>query len=468
MAARYSQVRSMKNGTSVRLHTEDAEPSNTVHAAPYAWYALLLLNLAYICSFIDRTILNMMIVPIKADLGLSDTQMSLIIGLAFSLFYVTAGIPIARLADRYSRRSIIIMGILIWSGMTSSGALAFSFFSLFALRVGVAVGESALSPSAMSMIADLFPRDKVSTASGLYSSAVYIGTGLALLLGGVVIESFILRDMVDVPVLGELRPWQFVFLLAGIPGFLVATLMLFTMREPARSRIAQESDEMPTFSEFLRYFYRHKDVYLRIIGGTAMFSLMGFAIASWLPTYFLRVFELSYSEIGTKLGISLMSGGAIGVIFGGLIASILFKKHRDAVCLVGMAAAIGSLVFGVWVTRAASADMAFLLVFPAYVFKTLPIGVSLAAVVLITPSRMRAQTIALFLLLDSLIGLGLGPTAVALFTDYVFQDEALVGNSMAAVIATTMPIAFILYASARRRYRRIIDRQTQLTLLELA
>jgi MFS family permease len=432
--------------------------------APRAWYTLLVLHLAYVCSFVDRTLLGMLVTPIKADLGVSDTQMSLLIGAAFSVFYVLAGIPIARLSDRYARRNVIVIGILLWSIATSAGAFAFSFATLFALRVGVAVGESALSPSALSMLSDLFPKERLSLATGIYAAAAFVGTGVALVAGGALIDILTLQGGISLAGIGHLHPWQGVFLLAGLPGLVVSALMVLTLREPSRvhtphgtqAQSASSSAHVPTFAEFLRYVFDNRAVYLRIIVATVMFSLVGFALSSWLPAYFTRTFALSNTEIGARLGLMLMFGGGAGVVVGGLLGSAMFTKHKDAACLLGMGSAVGTLLFGAAVTLVGDASSAFLLVLPAYFFKSLPNGVALAAIVLVTPSRMRAQLVALYLLFDSLIGFGLGPIAVALLTDFVFRDESQVGLALATVIAIVMPIAFVLYQSARTGYTALV------------
>jgi MFS family permease len=429
-----------------------------------AWYTLFLLHLAYVCSFVDRALLGMLLMPIKTDLGVSDVQMSLLIGVAFSVFYVVAGIPIARLSDRYARRNVILIGILLWSIATSAGALASSFVMLFALRVGVAVGESALSPSALSMLSDLFPKHKLSTATGIYSAATFVGTGVALLAGGALIDVLTRQGGISLAGIGHLQPWQGVFLLAGLPGIVVVTLMLLTLREPQRmhrspSERAQGVSaiaDVPTFAQFLQYVFENRAVYLRIAVATVMFSLMGFALSSWLPAYFTRAFALSNTEIGARLGVMIMVGGGAGVIAGGLLGTALFKTHSDAVCLLGMGSAVGAVSFGMAVTLVSHADLAFWLVLPAFFFKSLPNGVGLAAIVLVTPGRMRAQMVALYLLLDSLVGFGLGPTAVAVLTDFVFRDETQVGLALTTVIAVIMPISFALYQSARAGYRAMV------------
>jgi hypothetical protein len=183
---------------------------------------------------------------------------------------------------------------------------------------------------------------------------------------------------------------------------------------------------------------------------------MGFALSSWLPAYFTRVFALSNTEIGARLGTMIMLGGGAGVIAGGLLGTALFRTRSDAVCLLGMGSAVGALLFGAAVTLVSDAHLAFWLVLPTFFFKSLPNGVGLAAIVLVTPSRMRAQMVALYLLLDSLVGFGVGPTAVAVLTDLVFQDEAQVGLALTTVIAVIMPLSFVLYRSARAGYRALV------------
>jgi MFS family permease len=437
-----------------------------------AWYTLFLLHLAYVCSFVDRALLGMLVTPIKMDLGVSDVQMSLLIGVAFSVFYVVAGIPIARLSDRYARRNVILIGVLLWSIATSAGALATSFAMLFLLRAGVAVGESTLSPSALSMLSDLFPKHRLSTATGLYAAATFVGTGVALLAGGALIDILTRQGGLTFAGIGHMKPWQSVFFLAGLPGILVVTLMLLTLREPQRvstssgavaepPRVATAppgvvTEPVPTFAQFMRYVFDNRAVYLRLTVATVMFSLMGFALSSWLPAYFTRTFGLSSTDIGARLGVMIICGGGAGVVAGGLLGTALFKTRTDAVCLLGMGSAVGALVFGAAVTLAGHANLAFWLVLPAFFFKSLPNGVGLAAIVLVTPSRMRAQMVALYLLLDSLVGFGLGPTAVAVLTDFVFKDEAQVGRALATVIAVIMPISFVLYRSARADYRAMV------------
>jgi MFS family permease len=195
------------------------------HTSAYGWYVVCVLTLAYVVSFLDRQILALMVEPIKHDLGLTDTQMSLLMGLAFGIFYTLMGVPLGRLADRTSRRALIATGVGVWCLMTASCGLARSFGQLFVARIGVGVGEAALTPAAISMISDYFPRQKRGRAIGFYNMGVSLGAGTAMVLGGVVISYVMSAAPVELPGVGELKSWQLVFMLVGLPGLAIVALM---------------------------------------------------------------------------------------------------------------------------------------------------------------------------------------------------------------------------------------------------
>ncbi|MCS5575183.1 MAG: MFS transporter, partial [Pseudomonadales bacterium] len=208
-----------------------------------AWYMVILLTALYMLSFLDRTIIVLLVEPIKADLGLTDTELSLLYGLAFAVFYTFLGIPIARLADRKSRRVIIMVGVSIWSLATAVCGLAKNFGQLFAARVSVGVGEASLSPAAYSMISDSFPTEQRAAAMSVYTMGLYLGVGFALILGGVVIDWVGEGTLTEVPVLGLLAPWQLTFMIVGLPGLLLA-LMMLTVTEPARRQSTAETSNI--------------------------------------------------------------------------------------------------------------------------------------------------------------------------------------------------------------------------------
>ena len=203
-----------------------------------SWYIVGVLTVAYTCSFIDRSVLGLMVGPIRDELGITDTQFSLLQGLAFAIFYTLLGIPIARLADRTNRRNIVAAGIALWSLMTALCGLARSFGSLFMARVGVGVGEAALAPAAFSLITDLFPRKKVGRAIGTYQTGLFVGYGLSVILGGWLVGTLEQGPPLELPLLGELSAWRATLVIVGLPGLVIALLCL-TFREPARHGGAQ-------------------------------------------------------------------------------------------------------------------------------------------------------------------------------------------------------------------------------------
>ena len=199
-----------------------------------AWYAVVILTIAYVVSFLDRQLLSLVVPLVKRDLLLTDTQVSLLLGLAFALFYTTMGIPIGRLADKKSRRAIIAAGISFWCLMTAACGLAKNYTQLFLARVGVGVGEATLSPSSLSMIGDYFPKEKRGKALGLFNIGVSVGSGIAFIIGGQIIAYVASRDNLILPIIGEIYPWQALFIMVGLPGLIVAALMM-TVKEPERS-----------------------------------------------------------------------------------------------------------------------------------------------------------------------------------------------------------------------------------------
>ena len=278
-----------------------------------AWYTVGVLTLAYLFSYIDRQILSLMVGPIKRDLGLTDTQFSLLHGLAFAIFYTLLGIPIARLADNRNRRTLIAIGVALWSLATAAGGLARNFGQLFAARVAVGVGEAALSPAAYSMLADRFPGDRLGKAIGIYSSGVFIGIGLSFIIGGVLVAGLEAAGGLTVPLLGTLKSWQATFIIVGLPGLLVAALVL-TLKEPERRSLAGNSaPERLDNRQILNWLSAHKRLYLTHFAGFAMMTLLFNAIMAWAPELFIRIHDVERGVIGIRLGILAAVFGGAGI-----------------------------------------------------------------------------------------------------------------------------------------------------------
>lgn len=420
-----------------------------------AWYAVFVLTLAYTLSFIDRTILSLLVGPIRADLQISDTGFSLLHGLAFALFYTIVGIPIGRLADRSSRRNIIVIGIAAWSLATAACGLARSFVQLFLARVLVGVGEATLSPAAYSMIADLFPRNRVGRALGVYSSGVFIGIGLSFLIGGAAITW-----ISGSPLFSDSRfaPWQITFILVGLPGLLVALLAL-TLREPVRRRLPGRSEAVAaggaSFGEVVAWFTTHRATYLGHFAGFSLLTVVFNAIMAWAPEYFIRIHGMARADAGFWLGLIVLVFGGAGITVGGIVTDMLAQRgYTDAPIRAGLIGGILTAPFAGVTMLVPDATLSLLLFCPLLFFASFPFGPATVALQLISPNNMRAQFSALFLFVINLAGIGLSGTIVALITDYGFGDDMRLHHSMAIVGGSGALLACLVLWWAAGHYRR--------------
>jgi len=424
-----------------------------------AWYAVVILVIAFIFSFIDRIIIAMLVEPLKQDLGLSDTQLGLLQGLAFAVFYATVGLPIGRLADRRSRRAIIGWGIFLWSIMTAVCGLARNFWELFLARVGVGVGEAALSPAAYSMIADYFPREKLGRALGVYQSGAFFGAGLSFLVGGLVIQAASRAGEVSLPFLGEVRAWQLVFFAVGLPGVLVALLML-TVREPVRrGQLAAGGAGLP-LAQVLGYARQRWRVFVLHFTGFALLAVPLTAILTWAFVYFTRVLGFTPPEAGLRLGGLLIVLSPLGVYGGGWLADHLQRRgYRDATLRVALLAAAGLLPLSAVSALTMDRDLTVALFGPLIFFASLSMAVAPAALQVVTPNQMRGQVSAVWMLVLNLVTAGLGPSAVGVITDHVFGDPMAVGKSIALVNCLTVPLAALALWAALAPFRRAAEEQ---------
>ncbi|MFZ8887601.1 MAG: spinster family MFS transporter [Steroidobacteraceae bacterium] len=422
-----------------------------------SYYAVGVLTVAYVLSFIDRTILALLVAPIRADLGISDTQLSLLHGLAFAIFYTTLGIPIALLADRLNRRNIIAAGIAVWSLATAVCGLTRSFAQLFLARVAVGVGEAALSPAAYSMIADLFPRERLGRALGIYNVGAFAGAGLAFLIGGAVIAAVAQAGAVHLPVLGEVRSWQLVFFIVGLPGLLVA-LWVLTLAEPAR-RVEASTDGLSSrLAACLGHMRQHWQAYATHLVGFTLIGLVFNATLAWMPTHLIRNHGLATADAAFGVGMALLVMGSAGVMAGGLLTDRLDSRGPgDGALKVGLLSACLSLPLATACTLMPNATLTLGLYAGLVFATTLPFGAAAAAIQVITPTGMRATASAIYLFLLNLVGLGAGPTLVAMTTDFLFADDLAVGRSVALVGTLAALPAIGLFLWGLPHYRKIAN-----------
>ena len=416
----------------------------------YAWWVVVVLTLTQALAFVDRQVLALLVQPIERDLHVSDTQISLLYGLSFALFYVAVALPIARLADSSNRRNIVAGAVAVWSVMTGLCGLAGNFPQLVAARLGVGAGEAGLSPAAQSMMADYFPKERLSAALGLFSMGISLGGGLALIGGGALIA--------EAPHIAHwlspdhpLPAWRIVMLAVGLPGLLVAALFV-TVREPERRGSGPAA--LP-LAEVFAWLSRHRWTYLGLMGALSMMVFVGQAGSAWIPAFFERRFGWTGPEVGARYGPLVLVCGGAGFLAGGWIASWLRRGRAPRAYLqVGLAGFAGAAALAAAFPLAPNANMALVLIGAMGFFAGLPSGGGYAALQEITPARMRAQVTALNGLLVNLIGAGLGPLSVGLITDYGFRDPHKVQLSLSLVAAIAGPVTLAAFVLALKGYAR--------------
>lgn len=414
----------------------------------YPWYALGVLILAYIFAFLDRQILNLLVEPIKRDLHLNDTQVSLLQGLAFALFLSIGGLPLGRLIDTRRRVTVLAVGIAVWSVMTAGCGLARTYVQLLLCRVGVGVGEAAMTPSAYSLIGDLFKPRQLGLAVGLYSMGAYFGSGLALIAGASVIAAIPVGEII-LPLLGPVQGWQTIFLVVGLPGLLVA-LLVATLREPRRGGPGASP---PSWAETLAYFRANATALIPVNLCVAFSAMAMYGLAAWIPSFFIRAFGWTASEVGHGFGLIVMTCGAAGTLSAGLLGDRLkargLKRGRMWVML---GAATAAIPFAIAAPLSPSPALALTLIAPLIFCLTLAIGSGPATLQEVTPNRMRGMQHALAVLTVNLVGLGLGPTLIALITDYGLQDERKVGLALAIGAPLMLAVSVLIGLVALKPY----------------
>jgi MFS family permease len=408
----------MSNAASPTLPT----PAPFVVAPSYRTYALSLLLGIYTLNFLDRQIVNILAEPIKQELGLQDWQLGMLTGLSFALFYTVLGLPIARLAERGNRVAIISVAVAVWSAFTVACGLAQSFTQLLLARIGVGVGEAGCTPPAHSLITDYTPKEKRASALAFYSMGVPIGSLLGLAMGAVIADQF---------------GWRVAFLVAGLPGLLLAAVAWFTLKEPRKAAAAASTvgaETAPSFGEALREL-RSKKTFWRVAMAAALISFIGYAHVAFFGSFFLRVhgpalegladrvggalgMELgALGFLGPALGLMIGLSGALGTWLGGQIADRAAQKDIRAYMSVPALAVLAGLPFFVAAMLVADPLWALLLLVLPTLFNSLWYGPVYAAVQGMVQPRTRATAVAVLLFVVNLIGLGLGPLLVGLLSD---------------------------------------------------
>jgi MFS family permease len=425
----------------------------------YQWFLVLMLTVLYTSSYIDRQILGLLVKPIRADLHISDTEYSYLSGFAFVTMYSIVGIPLGWAVDRWNRRAIIVAGVSVWSLMTAGCGLAGSFSRLFALRIGVGIGEATLSPASYSLISDYFPPGKLSRALSVYGLGIPIGTGLALVIGGSVVQAFERLGPLDLPLLGSTKPWQTVFLTIGLPGLLLAGAAALVIREPSRRLEGDQGNrDAPSIAEAAIFMWKNASIYLSLSFGLGLLVVYAYGAAAWYPAFLQRVQGFSIADAGLFLGTTNMVFGILGSVTAGFLADrLIVRGHSDGQFIVPMIYAVGVTVCGVGAGIAPAPWLSLTFVALSSFFANTTLGCVAAAVQVATPRRMRGQMSAFFLFVAAFVGIAVGPTAVAASTDYIFGYDGAVGYSL-ALVALVFPAlgALTLQLGRRAMHERVM------------
>lgn len=421
-----------------------------------AWYIVVVCMVAYVLSFIDRQILSLLIGPIQDDFQINDTEFGLLSGLAFSIFYSIAGIPIASLSDRTSRPMVIASGIAIWSLATSACGFAGGFIALFSARVMVGAGEAALSPATYSLISDLFPRETLGRATAVYSTGSFLGAGIAFLVGATVIS--LVSETGSTVFLGrEFRSWQLVFLIVGLPGLLLAALIVMTVRDPVPPR-ERTVGGVPSFGDVMRMLSRERAIFVPHILGFTFAAMALFAILGWAPAYLMRTFGLSAATSGFWLGLVAVIGGGGGVLTSGwMMDRFNCAGHRDAPFLTGMIGAAGVVVPVAALPFATSLEAGLLLLGVSLFFASFPMPPSTAVMQIAAPAQMRSRVSAIFLFSNSMVGVAIGSMLVGLLNDQVFGTDSGVGSSIAVVAGAAAILSVLILSLGRKPFANFAD-----------
>lgn len=404
-----------------------------------AWWMVSALFMLYVLAWLDRLTVSMLVSPIKAQLALSDFQMSLILGPSFALSYAVFGIPLGWAADRYSRRLVIFLGVLVWATATLACGFATSFTSLMICRVFVGIGEAALLPAAYSLIGDAFPPSRVTVATSVFQAAGKTGSAAAFGLGGFAIAFAKSLEGVDWPLHGTASYWQITFALIALPGFAMMFLAL-SFPDPGRRGVARAASGRGELTGFLR---QHGRLLGLMTFAFTCLAVVGYSLTSWVPSYMERHFGWEPARYGVALS-AMNIFGALALVACGRIVDRLFSRGmRDAHLRFyswTIAALSPAIIAAFFVTN----PFVFLACYALIQLITVPFIVYGSAILaLLAPSSMRGQLLGMMMFVFNIVGFGAGPAIVGALTDYVFQDPAKVGNSLAIVVITGALLGFV-------------------------
>jgi MFS family permease len=419
------------------------------------WLLAFLLTACLTVAYMDRAILNLLAQPIKQDLQLSDTRLSLLQGVAFTLSFTLATLPAGWLADRMDRRLLITVGMVAWSLMTAACGLASTFEELFLARVGVGLFEAVLTPCAVIMIAAAIPPASRGTAMGLYHTGTVLGVGLSLLIGGLLIERLAPLPPLDLPLVGALEDWQVTFVALSIPG-LVLALIFFLLARDDGPRATEAG--APRAVQPLRSFFRERGT-LFAAHALAMTLLLAAVAAgtAWGPVFMIREWGFAPGQVARTLGPISILFGLIGIFAGGWLASFLARRgSRNGPLIATLFSAVGATAAGILVYQTEAGPVGYLGLAAVTLFSPMPFGVALAVLADLARPEVRGRVTALYIFTLNALGQSLGPLAVGLSNDRIFGSDQALATSLSLVWAVCGGLAILILLWARPRYRAAV------------
>ena len=419
--------------------------------------AVIVMTLAQVFAFIDRQIPAMLVEPIKQDFSLNDSQIALLGGAAFSIFYAIMALPIGYAVDRYKRVNVLGTGIFVWSLMTTLAGLANSFGRLFGARIGVAVGEAVMAPVSVSLVSDYFPQNKQGKPMGIITAGVYIGIGATLIGGGYLIDYLTNIGGITIPGIGYFKPWQATFLVVGIPGILIS-FAAFMLHEPRRLGLAQTSEKDSKSINIFSHLIKNKSTLIPMFAGLIFMALIFYSFTFWAPSMMVRTYGLSLTEVGFSLGIITIISSILGTISSGAVVDYLRSKGRtDAPIRTAMFACIFAMPAICLAPLVENVVAAWMLIgiYLFFISSFAPIG--LLAVSGVSSNEVKGQMAAVHAFLMMAFGLSLGPQITAFFTDFILQDESKLGLAVSLTGGLVLPIAAVCFWMSLKRYRKAYD-----------
>jgi len=422
----------------------------------YAWGVAVCLSFGYALSFLDRELLSLVINPVKESFELTDFQVSLLLGPAFAIFYTIMGIPLGWAADRYNRTRLIAAGMSLWSIMTAFCGLSTNFVQLFIARIGVGVGEAALTPSAVSLLSDYFPKNKLPFAMSIYSIGLFVGAGMAGIGGGIVLA--MLKDVTLVlPLVGTLEYWQIGFLLAAAPGILLAVIIV-SLREPKRKEMALDAMgnvQKASFSAAFSYMWQRKKMFLCLFIGGSMVAIIQYQ-ALWYPELFMRNWGWSTAQAGPATGLPTIFGGISGLLLGGYYMLHQSKiGNKDVALKLAFFSAIGIGIPAVIMPLLSNPALAIAGVTIVKFFVAMPLIAGTTAIRMAVPNQMRGQFTAMYFVAVGIIGATIGPVLPGYINTYIFGEAMdTLGYALSISAALTIPFSAILLWISWREYKK--------------